>query len=437
MTPLKLVFSVISIIALLVVSGCSDDNESPVNSTPTTSKVRVIHSSYDAPAVDIRVDGQVAISNLAYGESSGYADVPTGTWNIQVTPTGASTPVVIEADLPIEANKEYSIIAVGDLASITPVVVEDNRSSNSSKAKLRFLHASPDAPVVDIKLDRGTGPAVFSNQKFKDFTPYTEVDAGSYTFVVTPSGSSDEVFVFNPITVENGKVYTVIAQGTLSNKDNITFTARLFVDNNDGKASVDLVAATANVLVTHASPDAQGVDLLVDGIVVNNQPLNYPDNTGYLTINAGTRNIKVNPSGSAASVIDANLTLEANKNYSVFAVDIVSNITSLVLEDDLTAPAAGKAHVRFIHLSPDAPAVDITLTDGTVVFGNKAFKEFTDLTPLNAGNYDLQVRAAGTSAVVLNLPTIALQDGKIYTVFAKGFLSGGSQSLGAEIILKN
>jgi hypothetical protein len=437
MNPFKFLLNAVSILVLLVVSGCSDDKDSLTNSTPTTSKVRVIHSSYDAPAVDIRVDGQVAISNLAFGESSGYADVPTGTRNIQVTPTGVSTPVVIEANLPIEANKEYSVIAVGDLASITPIVVEDNRSSNSSKAKIRFLHASPDAPAVDIKLNGGTGPAVFSNQAFKDITPYTEVDAGSYTFVVTPSGSSDEVFVFNPITVENGKVYTVIAQGTLSNTDNITFTARVFVDNNDGKASVDLVAAIANVLVVHASPDAPGVDLLVDGIVVNSQALDFPDNTGYLPINAGTRNVKVNPSGSAASVIDANLTLEANKNYSVFAVDIVTNITPLVLEDDLTAPASGKSHVRFIHLSPDAPAVDITLTDGTVVFGNKTFKEFTDFTPLDAGSYNLQVRAAGTATVVLNLPTITLQDGKIYTVFAKGFLSGGTQPLGAEIILKN
>ena len=125
-------------------------------------------------------------------------------------------------------------------------------------------------------------------------------------------------------------------------------------------------------------------------------------------------------------------------NYSVFAVDPVANITPLVIVDDLTAPAMGNAHVRFIHLSPDAPAVDITTTDGTVVFGNYEFKDYSDFTPLPAGSYDLQVRLAGTDTVVLELNGIAVADGNIYTVFAKGFVSGtGTQALGAEIIVNN
>ena len=109
-----------------------------------------------------------------------------------------------------------------------------------------------------------------------------------------------------------------------------------------------------------------------------------------------------------------------------------------MLVDDLSAPAAGTAHVRFLHLSPDAPAVDITLTDGTVVFGNKSFRDYTEFTPLTAGSYDLQVRLAGTTTVVLDLPGIALEAGTIYTVFAKGFVNGtGVQALGAEIIVNN
>ena len=107
-----------------------------------------------------------------------------------------------------------------------------------------------------------------------------------------------------------------------------------------------------------------------------------------------------------------------------------------MLEDNLAAPAAGKAHVRFVHLSPDAPAVDITTETGAVVFGNRAFKQNSEFTPLNAGTYNLQVRLAGTSTTVLNLPNITLGDGKIYTVFARGFVGGtGTAALNAEIIV--
>jgi hypothetical protein len=219
----------------------------------------------------------------------------------------------------------------------------------------------------------------------------------------------------------------------------VSIAAFTFVGCDDEETPVTPTPLPSNSLVKviHASPDAPGVDLLVDNTVAGTN-LTFPNNTGYLTVNSGTRNIKVNVTGTMSTVIEANVDFIQNKNYSVFAVNSVSSIEPLLLEDDLTAPAQGKAHVRFIHLSPDAPAVDITLTDGTVVFGNKSFKEFTVFTPLDAGSYDLQVRVSGTTTVALNLPGITLEAGKIYTVFAKGFLNGvGQQELGAEIIVNN
>jgi hypothetical protein len=431
---------VLSLVAFVFLMGCSDDSDNTVGPAAgsSSSKVRVIHASYDAPGVDISVDGTVAISNLAFGESSGYAEVGAGLRSIVVTPTGATTPEVISADVPVEATKEYTVLAVNNLANIEPILTEDLRASVGNKAKIRFVHASPDAPAVDIKLNSGSGPAVFSDVQFKEFSAYAEVDAGSYQFVVTATGATAEVVVFDPITVQNGIVYTVVALGTLDNTDAFPFTVRVFVDNDQGAASVDLAVAKANVLVTHSSPDAPGVDLLLDNIVVNSLPLTFPNNTGYLEVGAGTRNIKVNATGTTTTVINADVTFVANNSYSVFAVNDLSNIEPLVLEDDLTPPAAGNAHVRFIHLSPDAPAVDVTLTDGTIVFGNKSFKESTDFTPLATGTYNLEVRLAGTSTVVLPLNGIVLEDGNIYTVFAKGFVGGsGMQALNAEIIVND
>ena len=194
----------------------------------------------------------------------------------------------------------------------------------------------------------------------------------------------------------------------------------------------------ANVLVTHASPDAPGVDLLVDDTKVNSAALTYPNNTGYLEVKAGTRNVKVNVTGTSTTVINANLDLTADMNYSVFAVDSVASISALVITDDLSAPASGKAHVRFIHLSPNAPAVDVAVDGGSVVFGDYEFKEYSAFTPLDAGSYDLEVRLAGSSTVALDLDPITLEAGKIYTVYAKGFAGGaGAQALGAEIIVNN
>lgn len=201
--------------------------------------------------------------------------------------------------------------------------------------------------------------------------------------------------------------------------------------------------STSQVMVVHASPNAPNVDVRVNNSIALTN-VAYPNNSNYTRLTSGSTNIKVSPTGTTTNVIDATVNLEANKNYSVFAIDSVSKIKAAVVMDDLTAPASGKAHVRFFHLSPNAPAVDIAITGGSVLFGNRMFNDqatnmsLANFTPVNAGAYNLEVRAAGTNTVVLSLPNINLTAGKIYTVFAKGFLGGtGAQALGAQIIANN
>lgn len=192
------------------------------------------------------------------------------------------------------------------------------------------------------------------------------------------------------------------------------------------------------LMAVHASPDAPGVDLLIDNAVQNSSALTYPNNTSYIQVQTGTRNVKINATGTSTTVINASVTIEENKNYTVFAIDSLASIEPLVLTDDLTAPASGKAHVRFVHLSPNAPAVDVAVTGGAVLFSDYTFKEYSAFTPLATNTYNLEVRLAGTSTVVLPLPGIALTAGKIYTIFAKGFVGGsGTQALGAQIITNN
>lgn len=217
----------------------------------------------------------------------------------------------------------------------------------------------------------------------------------------------------------------------------VSITAFTFIGCDDEEDLMQPVPSNSSTMVIHGSPDAPGVDILVDNTVAGTN-LTYLQNTPYLTLPSGTRNIKVNVTGTSTTVIEGNINFTKDKSYSIFAVNSVANIEPLVLEDNLAAPASGKAHVRFIHLSPDAPPVDITLADGTVVFGNISFKGFTAFTPLDAGTYNLQVRLAGTSTVVLDLGNITLTSGEIYTAYARGFVAGvGDQQLGAAIIVNN
>jgi hypothetical protein len=127
------------------------------------------------------------------------------------------------------------------------------------------------------------------------------------------------------------------------------------------------------------------------------------------------------------------LALEA-KAYTVMAIGKLAEIKPLILVDNLGAPAAGKVHVRFVHASPDAPAVDITTADGAKVFPNVAFGKSVDFTPLPAATYNLQARVAGTENVALDLPGVNLPEGAILTVVAQGFAGGAEPKLGVQVI---
>jgi hypothetical protein len=185
----------------------------------------------------------------------------------------------------------------------------------------------------------------------------------------------------------------------------------------------------ARVRAVHASPDAPAVDIWVnDNAAFTNAP--FKGITQYANLDTGSYNIKVVPAGATDPVvIEADLELEA-KDYTIVALGTLENIEPLVLVDNNSAPAEGKAHVRFVHASPDAPAVDIAVKGGPVLFSNIAFKGVGDYLPVDAGTYDLEVRVAGTTDVALEVPGVKLDAGIVYTVFAMG-LAGGEPTLTA------
>jgi hypothetical protein len=191
-------------------------------------------------------------------------------------------------------------------------------------------------------------------------------------------------------------------------------------------------AAGPRVRVVHASPDAPAVDVLVNGSAAfQNAP--FKGVTQYASLAAGSYGVQVVPAGQTQpAVISATLGLDADKDYTVVAVGTLAAIEPLVLVDNNTAPAAGKAHIRFVHASPDAPAVDIAVKGGPVLFPNVAFKGVGDYLPVDAATYDLEVRLAGTDTVALALPGIKLDAGTVYTAFAMG-LAAGEPALAAVL----
>ena len=180
--------------------------------TGVNARVRVIHASPDAPAVDVWVNGAPAFTNLAYKGITSYAMLRAGTYNVKVVPAGMTSPVVIEADLTLKRNTDYTIMAIGKLADIHPLVLIDNgRPAPADQARVRFVHASPDAPAVDIAVH--DGPVLFSDVAFGESGGYIQVPMGPYPLEVRLAGTSTVALSLGNIALKGGQTYSAFAVG--------------------------------------------------------------------------------------------------------------------------------------------------------------------------------------------------------------------------------
>lgn len=190
-------------------------------------------------------------------------------------------------------------------------------------------------------------------------------------------------------------------------------------------------AGTALVTVVHASPDAPAVDVFLDGerAITN---LAFGAATEAVPLPAGSYDLAVAPAGAAIdeAVIEIEgAELAAGAAYEIAAVGTLAEIAAEVYEVDASPLPAGQARVRVVHASPDAPMVDVAVTDGDDLVGNVSFPDASDYVVVPAGTYDLEVRPAGEDEVVLALPNTAIPPGVAVDVFAVGLVEDGSLSV--------
>jgi hypothetical protein len=213
-------------------------------------------------------------------------------------------------------------------------------------------------------------------------------------------------------------------------------TSCLDDDNNNQNTTPTEVAY---VSLYNASPDAPNLDVIVDDRRINRSPFDYSEYTGYMPFYTGSRNLRIGPNGANNVVVDTTLQLLNAHAYSIFVVDNYQHADLLVIEDT-GEPGSGQAMVRFLNLSPDAPAINLSNDDsGTPLFSNQSFKATTAFKPVTAGTFDLRITSTDGAQELLNIPDATFVAGRYYTVIVRGYQtppSGNTHVLSSEVIIE-
>lgn len=177
------------------------------------------------------------------------------------------------------------------------------------------------------------------------------------------------------------------------------------------------------IRILHASPKSPPVDIYInDKPVVTN--LRYKDFSEYLPVRSGNYNIKVYTAGKTFKpIIDTSFFVPPNEIYTISAIGTrPEDLSLLPIKEPLLESNIGKTYIKFAHLSPNAPNVDLTLPNGNILFKNVGYKENTDYIEVPPGKYAVEARLTGTDTPVLYVPNIHLKPRRFYTIYAVGLV---------------
>ncbi len=323
-------------------------------------RATVVHASPVAPEVTVLLctpggllANCVQLGSFEFGETLGPAEAPAGDYVIRVA-AGASPGTFTEGDVvftsatvTLPAGADLQVAAVtstvnGD-SPVSLVVLDGEGSADlfdvSTGALLRAVHASPDAPAVDIVVNDDFAMPAASNLAYTQATDFLgPLAADTYNIKVAAAGTSTAVLDVDA-ALDSGVSYTAIAYDLLG----APIQAWLLVDDNRR------VATEAKLRIVHASPTAGNVDIYLlapgdqpgdAGVEPSFADVPFGAETGFFGVPGGTYDVYVTPAGDPATqaIVATNVPVDVAGIYTVIARDAVGGGAplGLILLDDFT-----------------------------------------------------------------------------------------------------
>lgn len=184
-----------------------------------------------ATAVDVRINGTTALSNVRYGDFTSYINLAPGAYTLQVVLAGTNT-LAISAQVNLADNTDYTVLATGganDQPLALQALVDDNSAPAAGNLKLRVIHAAPFGPdvestAVSIRTDRGAVVGGLDNVPFFAGSGYLQLPAGTYDLKVASPDGQANLIDLAPDDLPAGVVLSVLATGDGVNQP-LGFTA--------------------------------------------------------------------------------------------------------------------------------------------------------------------------------------------------------------------
>ena len=171
--------------------------------------------------------------------------------------------------------------------------------------------------------------------------------------------------------------------------------------------------------VYNASPTLATYDAYLNGRKLNTAALPYAGGVKYNQLIQGSYEVKFTVAGETAPLYTkSGITVGNNSISTLYLVGTSDNFDALLTSDETSNTSIEKSYVRFINLSPDAPALNHGIKDETTDLAtDKAYKTYSDFIALEPGEKVFEIKEGSTVKTTINKNLVR---GNFYTIIAGG-----------------
>lgn len=398
-------------------------------------RVRVIHTGAGVGNVDVYAIGSDGAAdpiaeNLRYGTPAEPVDLPTDPFVAGIDVDADANPDLLYSIPALPAGAVVNVFATVDGAGKVFLLAQLPTGAvriDAAQQQLRVVHLSPDAPPVR-PLFAGAAPDEFGEIAFPSSTDYTNISVPTGKLDITTDGTTATSVLSADLKFEDGTAYTAVAVGRVA-----SLAALFFKDDRTGLDSGEI-----RVRAIHGAPDVGQVDIYslgADGAATSIlSDVDFGTAAEPLDLPAGAYTIGVDVDDDATPDLYfalpdlpggtlANVYVTQEDAGEVFVLAQLDGSTTARID-------ASRSQVRVMHLSRDAPNVDVYAGTERVVT-DLPFKQQSPFLTVPSGGLPVAVTATGApmNTAVIDAKLSLLPDRK-YTVVAYNDLA----SIGALVL---
>jgi hypothetical protein len=187
----------------------------------------------------------------------------------------------------------------------------------NSHSYVRALHASPDAPAVDIYVNDNL---VARGLRYRDFTPYVPLAGGLYNIKVFQTGTITNPVIDKNVNIPPSSIFTLAATGMLRDIG-LTLIPEPPVKREPYDTFLRFI---------QLSPDSPNVDLYLANGTRLFENVEYKEITDYIPFRPGIYEFRVRLTGTQEVILTVpNANLRQGNVYSIYMIGLKNGDPSL------------------------------------------------------------------------------------------------------------